>query len=140
MRISDWSSDVFSSDLALFQARKGFVDGLDRLRVLGRHGRQLQVLVHRDGTEYAPFLGHELDAALGQFVGRQMLDLLAIVTNGAAFWLHHPHQRLERGAFACAITPQQGHHLRSEAHTSELQSLMRNSYAVFCLKKKKNYI
>src|SRR3546814_2213446 len=28
---------------------------------------------------------------------------------------------------------------RSEEHTSELQSLMRNSYAVFCLKKKKNY-
>src|SRR3546814_4567982 len=28
-------------------------------------------------------------------------------------------------------------HLRSEEHTSELQSLMRNSYAVFCLKKKK---
>src|SRR3546814_6372737 len=30
------------------------------------------------------------------------------------------------------------HHLRSEEHTSELQSLMRISYAVFCLKKKKN--
>src|SRR3546814_5871507 len=29
---------------------------------------------------------------------------------------------------------------RSEEHTSELQSLMRNSYAVFCLKKKKYYI
>src|SRR3546814_9164004 len=28
---------------------------------------------------------------------------------------------------------------RSEEHTSELQSLMRNSYAVFCLKKKQNY-
>src|SRR3546814_10157661 len=28
-------------------------------------------------------------------------------------------------------------HIRSEEHTSELQSLMRNSYAVFCLKKKK---
>src|SRR3546814_10165808 len=28
---------------------------------------------------------------------------------------------------------------RSEEHTSELQSLMRNSYAVFCLKKKKKY-
>src|SRR3546814_3199440 len=28
---------------------------------------------------------------------------------------------------------------RSEEHTSELQSLMRNSYAVFCLKKKKQY-
>src|SRR3546814_7337071 len=30
-----------------------------------------------------------------------------------------------------------GQHLRSEEHTSELQSLMRNSYAVFCLKKNK---
>src|SRR3546814_9085048 len=30
-----------------------------------------------------------------------------------------------------------GHHPRSEEHTSELQSLMRISYAVFCLKKKK---
>src|SRR3546814_7467537 len=29
-------------------------------------------------------------------------------------------------------------HFRSEEHTSELQSLMRNSYAVFCLKKKNN--
>src|SRR3546814_8965803 len=30
--------------------------------------------------------------------------------------------------------------MRSEEHTSELQSLMRNSYAVFCLKKKKNHL
>src|SRR3546814_10501486 len=30
--------------------------------------------------------------------------------------------------------------MRSEEHTSELQSLMRNSYAVFCLKKKKHFI
>src|SRR3546814_2942431 len=29
---------------------------------------------------------------------------------------------------------------RSEEHTSELQSLMRNSYAVFCLKKKKQHL
>src|SRR3546814_2567214 len=33
---------------------------------------------------------------------------------------------------------QRRHRLRSEEHTSELQSLMRISYAVFCLKKKKN--
>src|SRR3546814_11670000 len=32
-----------------------------------------------------------------------------------------------------------GRAVRSEEHTSELQSLMRISYAVFCLKKKKNY-
>src|SRR3546814_3600602 len=31
-------------------------------------------------------------------------------------------------------------HGRSEEHTSELQSLMRNSYAVFCLKKKNTYV
>src|SRR3546814_5864741 len=38
-----------------------------------------------------------------------------------------------RGALA---SPRHGHHGRSEEHTSELQSLMHISYAVFCLKKK----
>src|SRR3546814_10171356 len=43
------------------------------------------------------------------------------------------------GAAVQAVTP--CHHFsRSEEHTSELQSLMRISYAVFCLKKKKNFI
>src|SRR3546814_7626490 len=58
------------------------------------------------------------------------------------------------GAFACATPSPQDRHaifgrtvtmtrywagmMRSEEHTSELQSLMRISYAVFCLKKKKN--
>src|SRR3546814_8105288 len=36
------------------------------------------------------------------------------------------------------IEAKAGFNERSEEHTSELQSLMRNSYAVFCLKKKKN--
>src|SRR3546814_9955965 len=44
--------------------------------------------------------------------------------------------RLHRGAGACRASS--GTH-RSEEHTSELQSLMRNSYAVFCLKKKKTH-
>src|SRR3546814_4869850 len=44
-----------------------------------------------------------------------------------------PHMQPTRGAWGEA-----SHHmLRSEEHTSELQSLMRISYAVFCLKKKK---
>src|SRR3546814_6900824 len=42
--------------------------------------------------------------------------------------LGHPQRAVERMREAI---------LRSEEHTSELQSLMRNSYAVFCLKKKK---
>src|SRR3546814_7962664 len=45
------------------------------------------------------------------------------------------------GAFECHVKARtafrQNRHLRSEEHTSELQSLMRISYAVFCLKKKK---
>src|SRR3546814_7736022 len=36
----------------------------------------------------------------------------------------------------CSHCHDHHHHLRSEEHTSELQSLMRISYAVFCLKKK----
>src|SRR3546814_7474098 len=41
------------------------------------------------------------------------------------------------GADVDVITPATPQRVRSEEHTSELQSLMRNSYAVFCLKKKK---
>src|SRR3546814_9721698 len=44
------------------------------------------------------------------------------------------------GCFACQVTTQEDtvNPKRSEEHTSELQSLMRSSYAVFCLKKNKN--
>src|SRR3546814_8378775 len=42
-----------------------------------------------------------------------------------------PHRRSERA-------PRRGERQKSEEHTSELQSLMRISYAVFCLKKKNN--
>src|SRR3546814_2071668 len=42
------------------------------------------------------------------------------------------------GLFGLAVAYLQLRYSRSEEHTSELQSLMRISYAVFCLKKKKN--
>src|SRR3546814_6872305 len=44
----------------------------------------------------------------------------------------------EEGRQARALRPRKAGAFRSEEHTSELQSLMRISYAVFCLKKKKN--
>src|SRR3546814_4198938 len=52
--------------------------------------------------------------------------------------LEEPAYTLERrmGGIAQALL-QARVHVRSEEHTSELQSLMRISYAVFCLKKKK---
>src|SRR3546814_1470607 len=46
---------------------------------------------------------------------------------------HHVHAGVDRGLERATL--ESGH--RSEEHTSELQSLMRISYAVFCLKKKK---
>src|SRR3546814_8356629 len=56
------------------------------------------------------------------------------------------HRRSNRLAGICLSEPESGFLLhrrgadaRSEEHTSELQSLMRNSYAVFCLKKKKEH-
>src|SRR3546814_357643 len=59
-----------------------------------------------------------------------------------AFFRHRPDWP---SALSSVVTGDhgRGHGLvrcRSEEHTSELQSLMRTSYAVFCLKKKKNYI
>src|SRR3546814_7708251 len=49
------------------------------------------------------------------------------------------HRRTPARNAAAEIAGTDHHHARSEEHTSELQSLMRNSYAVFCLKKKKNH-
>src|SRR3546814_9471421 len=57
--------------------------------------------------------------------------------NGAAPALHSPPANLH--PIACnGQVLRAGRHKRSEEHTSELQSLMRISYAVFCLKKKKH--
>src|SRR3546814_1496708 len=49
---------------------------------------------------------------------------------------HHAHV-ISRHGHILHIGQQGGERFRSEEHTSELQSLMRISYAVFCLKKKK---
>src|SRR3546814_5648011 len=88
MRISDWSSDVCSSDLL-------------------RHASPA-------GTAAEDRIG---DAGRSRIAERTIVE-----------------QRAERVA---RKAEQPG---RSEEHTSELQSLMRISYAVFCLKKKKRTI
>src|SRR3546814_1398103 len=61
---------------------------------------------------------------------------------GAAYWRPFSPAKFQLDRFAHEVglvltIPQHGLD-RSEEHTSELQSLMRNSYAVFCLKKKNN--
>src|SRR3546814_9844755 len=116
MRISDWSSDVCSSDL-LGHIEAGLAGHAEDLGI-----RQLAAEGHHGVME-----GHVL-AALG---------LLQRGHRGArsdhAFRAQH-RQFLEYQP-QLAIFLQQGLD-RSEEPTSELQSLMRISYAVFCLKKK----
>src|SRR3546814_9979018 len=71
---------------------------------------------------------------------RIALDYVKIITdrNARALGEKDPAQRLaaQQEMAATAVDPARARE-RSEEHTSELQSLMRNSYAVFCLKKKK---
>src|SRR3546814_3383272 len=106
MRISDWSSDVCSSDLAQL---RGSSDA-----ALRRIGEECQgCLPVFDRSQCI----HERQCGVGQFARKPQVAA-PICRRGRTS--HLP--RLFRG--------------RSEEHTSELQSLMRSSYAVFCLKKK----
>src|SRR3546814_6410039 len=108
MRISDWSSDVCSSDLVAGEEAAVGEFGSD-----GRHFRLDLV-----------------DAA-----GEAVVVTLVLVAEFLALLWNRPApgpSRKREGGFL---------HLRrggrSEEHTSELQSLMRISYAVFCLQKTK---
>src|SRR3546814_1287873 len=101
MRISDWSSDVCSSDLVRLTP-KGIRTHLGLNRPIYRQ-----------------------TAASGHF-GRQ--------ANGDAF----PWERTDLTDKLKAAFPLQ--FSRSDEHTSELQSLLRISYAVFCLNKKTSNI
>src|SRR3546814_5075338 len=100
MRISDWSSDVCSSDL------------LDLPRLSG------------------------LDATR-QLRGDPATAGLKIIALTAHAMLEDRMRALDAGCDAYQSKPVDFAALRSEEHTSELQSLMRISSAVFCLKKKK---
>src|SRR3546814_8608454 len=118
--MSDGSSDVCSS-----VGRRRVLDDLHEV-VLVDHlaRRQGDVLAELEGLD----VGHlDPEAALAALeVGEQVVQALHEVL-AAGFQRRAQHLRI-------------GHHEvggRSEEHTSELQSLMRSSYAVFCLKKKK---
>src|SRR3546814_3324476 len=86
----------------------------------------------------------EWNASLPGMTGPQVADNLALSAKGAGVpvLLSCPVERVDAVGRGYAVTgpglaePIRASHLRSEEHTSELQSLMRISYAVFCLKKK----
>src|SRR3546814_3498417 len=119
MRISDWSSDVCSSDLApVAQAVRAGV-GDATLPLPGDHRLQ------GGGPSRKGFAMHQIAPEIEGGDMRQ-----PGVGIGIAHIQHIAPEQAD-GAEARADAD-----ARSEEHTSELQSLMRISYAVFCLKKK----
>src|SRR3546814_9397486 len=119
MRISDWSSDVCSSDL-LDHA----VADVDALRKAVAAENQRGAVDRGDARPVGAF-----DEIERTGDGRAFGDILVRLRRRGRDIVDDPdvEARISDGAVA-----------RSEEHTSELQSLMRISYAVFCLKKKKN--
>src|SRR3546814_2577966 len=118
MRISDWSSDVCSSDLDPRLAVGGHCGDTREGGESGGTGPYAAALRFRSGRRR--LVGHVHHAA-----GRR--DRLCGA--GVRLLLLLDHSR--------RFSARSGAGRRSEEHTSELQSLMRISYAVFCLKKKK---
>src|SRR3546814_3360434 len=116
MRISDWSSDVCSSDLA-GRLDQGLRD--DQLRIV-RLAHRLQAA---SGVHGVADRGDAAGAAVAHLADDGRPEVQADADA----------QRPVQLAFQAGV--QLGQPPRSEEHTSELQSLMRISYAVFCLKK-----
>src|SRR3546814_7728078 len=113
MRISDWSSDVCSSDLV------PEATAVEARRFYDRHRERFasEPLVEAEHILFSANPADEFAYSLA--VGDARMAIRAVEADPACF------AELARAKSA-----------RSEEHTSELQSLMRISYAVFCLKKK----
>src|SRR3546814_8133593 len=121
MRISDWSSDVCSSDLTTRRRdlHGAAVVGIERALAVDAVGR------HRDHA--------------GAVAGRVIGGIRTAVAGGDDDGRTACVRARDRIGFglAAGTGTAEAQVDRSEEHTSELQSLMRISYAVFCLKKKK---
>src|SRR3546814_1449506 len=144
MRISDWSSDVCSSDLKTMHDhwRLFLAEGI----ILALLGLGAVIVPPLAGLVSTIFLGWlfliaGIFGVLFTLRGRQapgvlwsaLSAVLALVAGGLLLW--NPLQGLVTLTYVLtAFFIADG---RSEEHTSELQSLMRISYAVFCLHKKK---
>src|SRR3546814_8688591 len=135
MRISDWSSDVCSSDLdgaavgdqPAAVAEQGEI--AEQLRQVEDRQGDRQQRRCLEGVGYRP---------VGEKVALDEVNVLGLRLAQRLQAREHQQQQPKQGGEVrhhahAEVQPAE----RSEEHTSELQSLMRISYAVFCLKKKK---
>src|SRR3546814_3570512 len=134
MRISDWSSDVCSSDLLPADDGDrvhGLCASLGADELLGREGDHRPVRRDPRGGRADP------DLAAGRFRTRQRVaQPLLLAALPAALRDRGRRDPAHLGAaYSGFLQPDRRGSERSEEHTSELQSLMRISYAVFCLTK-----
>src|SRR3546814_8456443 len=130
MRISDWSSDVCSSDLAAISALSAPGLGVDATTAIAG----LQLLQGKVPAARTIELGELF--GLGVWQDSRIGGPAAINAGLNALQLASAALQLANGQNVLATTETValpgGLATRSEAHTSELQSLMRISYAVFC--------
>src|SRR3546814_9421123 len=134
MRISDWSSDVCSSDFIF---------------TLALSVAAFLAIAYRSGMPSTLAVGAALAIWLISVAGESLADWQMksfrnnpanhgkVCRDGLWGWSRHPNYFFERVHWLASVplaigAPWGWLSLRSEEHTSELQSLMRISYAVFC--------
>src|SRR3546814_9940211 len=134
MRISDWSSDVCSSDLRQSAAQQhpevvaefgGTVDANRNAYVAGV-GSKVAVQSGIQGAGSGAYTITTLNSPV--------LNAFA-VPGGYVYVTRQLVGLMDDEAELASVLGHEIGHIRSEEHTSELQSLMRTLYAVFCLKK-----
>src|SRR3546814_8847898 len=118
MRISDWSSDVCSSDLEFTLADDGLRD------LIRYYTREAGV--------------RTLEREIARLARKALRSILEGKADKVVITPANIGDYAGVRKFRFGVGEEEDQIGRSEEHTSELQSLMRISYAVFCLKKKKH--
>src|SRR3546814_8402198 len=116
MRISDWSSDVCSSDLQHYDRQFAELDAHNRWHLHMTNGRWCPRRADSEDVSYRSGSGSSCQKAELQRSSKRRASSASLTVPSRA-----------TNIASASLSA------RSEEHTSELQSLMRISYAVFCL-------
>src|SRR3546814_4701751 len=125
MRISDWSSDVCSSDLVVESSEQGMLSQVDR------------AVKSKEDIVFLGWAPHPMNNNFDLVYLSGGDDFFGADYGGATVYTNVRKGYTQECPNVGKLLANLKFSLRSEEHTSELQSLMRISYAVFCLKKKK---